>query len=389
MIAYNKTWLANLRLQKQLEKDKQKGCISEAELNAIKEKYAAGFYSPGIPARVGMFILTCIIMLFACGLITLIASSSSFITNPGFPIFLGLFSYVMLEFMVSASLHYRSGVDDALLYISWGLLAGGFAMMFTDHAGETSFLLLSEIICAISIYFCLRFTDTLMATISCIAFFSVVFFGWRYVPGSLVTMPFIMMLVSAGLYWLVYRFIQKPQAVSYEYCLVVVQVIALVALYAAGNYYVVQSLGDELNGTVGKAVPFGYVFWAWTILLPLVYAGFGIRRKDAVLLRTGLILIAAAAITFRNYYHVLPIDTTLTIIGAVILGIAYSTMKYLETLKHGFTYAKTDNADLMDELKAESLIIAETFSATPAAPADNGVKFGGGDFGGGGSSSSF
>jgi len=43
----------------------------------------------------------------------------------------------------------------------------------------------------------------------------------------------------------------------------------------------------------------------------------------------------------------------------------------------------------MDHLKIESLIIAETFSQTPQAPANEGVKFGGGDFGGGGSSGGF
>jgi hypothetical protein len=43
----------------------------------------------------------------------------------------------------------------------------------------------------------------------------------------------------------------------------------------------------------------------------------------------------------------------------------------------------------MDRVKIESLVIAQTFSHTPAPPADEGTKFGGGDFGGGGSSGDF
>jgi hypothetical protein len=43
----------------------------------------------------------------------------------------------------------------------------------------------------------------------------------------------------------------------------------------------------------------------------------------------------------------------------------------------------------MDDLKVESLIIAETFSHTSSPAANDGVKFAGGDFGGGGSSDSF
>jgi hypothetical protein len=45
--------------------------------------------------------------------------------------------------------------------------------------------------------------------------------------------------------------------------------------------------------------------------------------------------------------------------------------------------------NLADHLKVESLIVAETFSHAPAAPTNDNVKFGGGDFGGGGSSGGF
>ena len=179
------------------------------------------------------------------------------------------------------------------------------------------------------------------------------------------------------------------QFINYQNCLIVAQIVSLIVLYAAGNYYIVQTLSDELNGGSGKPIPFGIIFWTWTIILPLIYVGFGIRKKDVILLRTGLLLIAAAVITFRNYYHILPIGTALTIAGAVMLGIAYSVMKYLKTPKYGFTCAEPDDADLMDHIKVESLIVAETFSTAPAAPANDGSKFGGGDFGGGGSSSTF
>ena len=163
----------------------------------------------------------------------------------------------------------------------------------------------------------------------------------------------------------------------------------MVTLYAAGNYYIVQTLSDELNGRPGASIPFGTIFWIWTILVPLIYVVLGIRKKNVILLRTGLLLIAFAVITFRNYYHILPIDTTLTIAGAVILGISYAIMKYLKTPKHGFTYAEPYEANIMDHLKVESLIVAETFSTTPTTPTDSGTKFGGGDFGGGGSSDTF
>ena len=44
MIAYKKTWLANLKLRDMLNKDLSAGHINEAELKAIAEKYPEGFY---------------------------------------------------------------------------------------------------------------------------------------------------------------------------------------------------------------------------------------------------------------------------------------------------------------------------------------------------------
>lgn len=389
MIAYNKTWLANLRLQMQVKKQLNKGCITDAEFKAVEEKYPVEFYMPNLFVRIGLIVLTCIIVLFGGGLLTLMTGFNA-VDKAGWYFFLGALTYIALELMVHVKYHYRSGVDDALLFISGGLFTIGFWMMlFHDNVA----LPLSFFIFAISLVFTLRFTDMLVAAVSCGAFFAFIFFGWmKIVPSGLNTVSFVMMLVSVGVYLAAVVRSKKDSSINYENCLVVVQAISLITLYAAGNYYIVQTLGGEFNGiniTAPKALPFSEFFWAWTILLPFIYLGLGIRKKDVILLRIGLVLIAAAAITFRTYYHILPVDITLAIVGAIVLGIAYTTMQYLKTSKHGFTYAEQDNSNMMDNLKVESLIVAETFAKVPVAPANDGVKFGGGDFGGGGSSDSF
>lgn len=389
MIAYNKTWLANLRLQAQLKKQLNKGCITDAEFKSIQEKYPVEFYTPNLFVRIGLVILTCVIVLFGSGLLTLMTGFNA-VDKAGWYFFLGALTYIGLELMVHLKHHYRSGVDDALLFISGCMFAVGFTMMLFHN--EVA-LPLSFFIFIISLIFTLRFTDMLMAAVTCGAFFAFIFFGWmKIVPSGLNTVSFIMMLVSVGVYLAAVVNSKKASFMNYENCLVVAQVISLTALYAAGNYYIVQTLGGEFNVSstaIPKALPFGGFFWAWTILLPFIYLGLGIRKKDAILLRIGLVLIAAAAITFRTYYHILPVDIALTIVGAAVLGIAYSIMQYLKVPKHGFTYAEQDDSNMMDNLKVESLIVAETFAKAPVAPANDGVKFGGGDFGGGGSSDSF
>ena len=389
MIVYNKTWLANLRLQAVVKKDFLHGCITADEFKAITEKYPVGFYTPTLFVRVGLFILTLIIVLFADGLISLIFASFGAIESSGWFFFLGIASYIALELIVNSNNHFRSGVDDALLFISGCLFAIGFAIMLSRN--ETmDYMALSGIIFLLTLYLSLRFADILTTSVCCISFFAFIFFWWiRVMPAGLSTAPFAMMLVSGGIYWLSRMNSKKEKFIDYDNCFGIIQIVSLLALYAAGNYYVIQTLSTQMAGKTG-AVPFRALFWGWTILMPFVYVTFGINKKDVILLRTGLLLIAATALTFRNYYHILPVDVALTIIGVVILSVVYIVARYLKTPKHGFTSAETDDGHLMDHLKIESLVIAETFSHAPQQPmANEGVKFGGGDFGGGGSSGGF
>ena len=387
MIAYNETWLANLLLQKAIKKELSRGSITNDECSAILAKHPSLFYTPAFFVRVGLFILTCIIVLFADGLLTLIFSSTGLIETGGWGIFLGLLSYASLEFMIATKNHFRSGVDDALLFLSALQFAIGVAIML--YSGNENYLAFSMIVFLLCLFFTVRFSDMLMTAFCCCAFFSAVFFGLEKIGSlGLNVMPFVLMVVSAGVYLLLLRYKSLVQLVNYANCLVVAQTVSLLVLYAAGNYYVVQTLSDQLNGTT-KPIAFGIVFWAWTIILPLVYLAFGVKNKDAIRLRTGLFLIAAAVLTFRTYYHLLPVDVMLIIGGVAILAIAYAITKYLKTPRHGFTLEDADEANLMDNLRVESLIVAQTFShPTPAQPQDD-VKFGGGDFGGGGSSANF
>jgi hypothetical protein len=389
MIAYNNLWLANLRLQTELKKDQLKGFISDAEFKAIAEKYPVGFYTPGLFTRIGLFILTCVVISFGDGLLTLFFADSDLSFTFGWMFFMGILTYVALEFMVRTRHHHRSGIDDALLFVSGLLFAVGFTMLFS-HYNNVYYLPVAGAIFILNLYFSIRFADMFMTAMCCLALLAFVFFGWtRDISFGMATIPFVMMLVAAGLYSLSYVFNKQEKFAAYQNCFIISRVIFLLVLYLAGNYYVVQTLSDQIGSRPGGAIPFGVFFWVWTIALPFVYLGFGVRNKDATLLRTGLLLIAASVITFRTYYQVLPLDAALAIGGALILGIAYAIIKYLKTPKHGFTYAEPDDTDFMDHLKVESLIVAETFAAAPAAPANDHIRFGGGDSGGGGSSGNF
>jgi hypothetical protein len=395
MIALNKEWLANLRVREEAEKYRDKGYISQAEFDIVRSKYPAGFYTPNVFVRIGLFILTFFVVLVGDGLMSLVISSGgNILDSPGWPLFLGVLSYIGLETLIATKHHFRSGVDDALL-LATVLLSAATVFSLVLKLGipenaQSQWIALGIFI--FTLYFTIRFNDILMAAACCCAFLATVFFAWNNAGfGGLYTAPFVIIVMSAGVYWLTTKLSAAKQYIDYEGGLLIGQTLSLVALYAAGNYYIVQILGGELNlgRPADKPLPLGAFFWSWTLLVPLAYVVIGIRKKDAIFLRLGLLLIVAAVATFRNYYHILPTDIMLTTAGVLVTGISWTIIRYLKTPKHRFTYEEADEQIMLGHAQIESIITAQSVAGITATPPASGSRFGGGDGGGGGASGSF
>ena len=392
MIIYNTNWLKNLIIQDRLKKAHQTQDLKLAELLNVLEKYPVGFHSSNLFMRIGLFVVTSILTSFAFGFMSLVLSNTKLLESPAYYMFLGVCTYIALEVAVRVYHHYKSGVDDALLWTAGSLLIMA-PYIYIDQkynlSSLSSGLLLSGMITVLATYFTLRFADMLMALLSFCAFIAFIFFAW-YEHGfqPLSSMPFLIILLSAMIY-LSARHAYKKYWI-YKDCLSVVQLASLFMTYAAGNYFIVRELGSMMNDVVlspDQDIPFAWFFWLWTFGIPLVYLAIGLRKKEVILLRSGLILVAAAAITFRSYYQILPIEVMLVFIGALLLGLSYGLMRYLKTPKHGFTAEEVGDDQLLDQLKVESLIVSGTFGEGATAP--EGSRMGGGNFGGGGASGNF
>lgn len=387
MIIYNKTWLANLMVLDSVKKDHERGLIPDNEWNAIRLNYTHQFYSPNLFMRAGLFLLTVVICIFSSGFLSYLIADSGIVDKYGWIAFLGIAHYVVLEVMVQQKFHFRSGVDDALLWISAGLLTAAFVM--ARHADE-NYLALSAFIFVLSGLLSLRFADILMSLVCYISCLAVVFYSWQELGAlGISTMPFILILFSGVIYWIVRKNMGNPHIRFYANSLTILQIASLLSLYAAGNYFAVKELGDMLNGTVSKSIPFGWFFWVWTIGMPFIYIFYGLKQKNVILLRTGLLLIAVAAATYKNYYKLIPLELTLILCGTTAVALSYFLIRYLKYPKHGFTYKELDTSYLMDELKLESLVVSESFAETGAPPVVTGTELGGGHFGGGGAASGF
>jgi len=182
---------------------------------------------------------------------------------------------------------------------------------------------------------------------------------------------------------------KKESLKNYEHCFTIIIIASLLSFYAAGNYYVVREVSNSMFGlglNDNESIPFGWLFWIFTITIPLLYILRGVQKKDVVLLRIGLILVAAIVFTVKYYYTVLPVEILMVLGGAIMIAISYAVTNYLAQPKNGFTSVRLNSRPDKDKLNIEALLIAETFGATePAADA----KFGGGSTGGGGASGEF
>jgi hypothetical protein len=387
MIAYNSHWLSNLLVREQADTANRQNCISATEKEQIYGAYPADFYTPNLFVRIGLFILTMVILVFGMGLVSLIFLSSNSDRIYGFLFILfGIAIYFGLEFMVRKG-HYRSGVDDALLWMCGICVVGGLNVLTPVSPAANAFFVF-----CMAVFLFFRFVNAVMAAVASLALLATVFYIFMHVGGIMqLLMPFVLMIIAALLYFGAKSRLHQPAWVHYRNGLLFICITALVCFYAAGNYFVVREASVNLlymEIKQGQDIGLAWLFWVFTIGIPLLYIARGVQIKDAVLLRVGLLLIAAMVFTIRSYHQVLPAEIAMVLGGILFIGIAYGLIKYLHEPKHGFTYREADDPFFLDKLQVESLVIADTFSGPAVAP-DTGTQFGGGSGGGGGASGEF
>lgn len=383
MIAYNSTSFKNLRIKQAAISAGKKGLLVPAEVEAVLQAYPSHFYTPDFFIRVGLFVLTYVIMSFSFGLFALL-SIQDIEKNAGIIFFIfAALSIAALEYTIREKRHYQSGIDDALLYGGIISILAGINIAF--EPGNSVMYLLTFFLTGISV---IRYADRLLAAVCFLSLLVVIF---DFTTASFVIAksfaPFAIMLVSLLVYFFVKKKAVTENLLVYDKCLVVVEALSLVTLYVAGNYFAVREMSNvmfDLQLQPGQSIPYGFVFWISTIIIPLLYLAIGIQKKDLVLLRTGLILVAAMVFTIRNYYALMAIETVLVISGSVLIFISWWLIRYLAVPKSGFT-ANTTHDDSLFKKQIESLVIAETFGQQQSS----GTQFGGGSFGGGGASGDY
>jgi hypothetical protein len=398
MTVYNTTLLSNIVIVNKAKQWYARNLISTEQMAKVIAQYPVTYFKPNIFIKIGLFVFTWFLVSATLGIYSLFTSMIFTQFDSFMPygivssaLFAGL-SFFALEKLVKWRNWFSNGIDDALLYIGLCSVVTLIAFCFSNmQNGEDIFLLVCIFFFPVLLFAMLRYIDRvvalfLMGCFYCISFLLIMKLG----SVAKFIMPFAFMALSLAVYFYVKKQMKKEEHFHLMNCFKVIKIIALLVFYLSGNYYVIRESSIAFFDLVilpGFDIPLAFVFYAFTALVPLIYLYFSLKNIDKLLLLVSLILIAAAALTFKYYFSLGHPEITLTLGGLVMITLAYISIRYLKVDRKGITFKEDPDEDNFLKSNAEALIIAQSFS-TPVADPGN-TPMGGGSFGGGGSGNKF
>jgi hypothetical protein len=385
--AYNETGLYNLAVLKESKRWMKQHLIGKDQYLKISEGYASSFYHPNFIIRILLFIATLFALSGVTGLFTLLVVDIGERAISTGCIIYGAVSFFFLEkVFIGSNHHYKSGVTEALLYHACAFTIGGIAVLFefNEHAWLFACLIILT-------FAAIRYLDLVCTILATLSFAGILFFEFYNLGGIFQQIiPFIFIVVFIPLYFFVKKLKKQNELKFWSNNLLIVESVSLLFIYASGNYLVVRELSLELMGLYleeGNDIPFAFIFYALTVLVPVGYLYFGIKNKDIVLLRISLLVLAFSVFTFKYYFSLGHPEITFTIAGIILLAISITLLNYLKKQRNGFT-RENILAEKWGNLNAEAFIISQTMGGNQVTVKEQ-FKGGGGGFGGGGASGEF
>ncbi|MCA0397198.1 MAG: hypothetical protein LCH51_07315 [Bacteroidetes bacterium] len=381
MIAYNKTSLDRRQLQTIIDQLSANKLLSPEEVKNIKAAYPSDLYSPSIFVRIGYGILTLIANGAAFGIVLLMSGGSG-IRSICF--FMALLSIGALEFFIREKKHYRSGVDDVLFHLAVIYLIAGFTFDFSNDSN----MLITGCLIAIGCYIVgtIRYLNRLAAALIPVAAWCFIFSLFR--SGIPIPVYFIAAAAMAALL-LFFNMLEKQNRWPYHRdCLHWATFASAIACYASLHYHCYQTL--RYIGYYGSPEPgatnlWTIFLWCWTIVVPFVFLGYGIRKASISWIWLGMVAVLSLGYFYHHYLSILSPEVGAILVGLIITCLAGYIILYLQQKKSKrFEYEPGINSD---DLLIPASLVGMIRIHTPAA--DGSTSFGGGSFGGGGAGGDF
>lgn len=395
MKAYNDVWIRNRAVVEQADRWHRQRLLTDAQIDAVRRSFPVDFRQTNGFIEVGLFLFTTVAIM-SCYLLPASAIGvllDDRVLSGQFNIGAGIAIGLVGRLLINRRQLYRNGVDNAFVVMQTGFLTFGFNQLLPADLTVATYCLLTLPLLLLVLWY---YGDTLIAFVTVATFYAFVFDGMLWFSWGKAALPFAMMAASGGLFVIARRLDTAPY---YADPLNLVQWVALIVLVASGNYYVVR----ELNGLLTDVVPapatapeiaLPGLFWLLTFLIPAAYLQRGLTRKNRMLLIVGGLGLVAAVITVHEYAALLPLNVALTVGGAALIGLAVALIRFLRqppSAAGRLARYRTGFTDDPDYESPDSFFVdmgaAVAMQAATGAqhPPKQDVRFGGGDFGGGGS----
>lgn len=385
--AYNEDALRRLEVIKEAKRWAKSTLISRDQFAAIGEEYKVSLYHPNLMIRLLLFMATALGLSGVTGLFgTILFSEASRIFICLACVLYGAGTIVALEKMFLKNNHFKSGVTEAILYYASGFLIGGIAGL-----ADFDLVALTTWTCIVVFSFAaVRYLD-LLSTAAAIFSFAYALFYHLYEVGGIAQrlIPFVFIIVFSSSFLMCQKLRKKKNLLVWTNNLIVAECLSLLLAYCGGNYFVVRELSLNLLGLQieeGGDIPFAYLFYTLTVLIPWLYLYFGIKKRDIILIRVSLFVFAFSAFTFKYYFSLGAPEIALTLTGIIVFVIALMLMNYLKKVRKGFT-----RENLLSEKWAaanvQAFVVSQTLGGNQASATQD--MPGGGKFGGGGSTEDF
>ena len=385
MKAYNQQWLENEFIQKTAQKWLKQGFLSEVQCLEIEKNYPYNYYNPNVFLKIGLFIFTILAAGFSIGIMSIflvgIYSANLNIAIAIQSLLIGGVFFFLLENLIKNRQLYHSGVDNALIYMALGAFCTTIYFLFEKSNPSTWLFLI--LFLPLFIATTIRYAESVVCTLTYFLIVGIfVMIALESFWGKTL-LPFILMIVSTGMYFLVKKLSSRKDYLYYETCLTIFKTLSLITFYLGGNYLIVRegnALINNLYLSTSPQVAFAPMFYFFTTVIPIAYLFFGFRYRDRLILILGLITLGFSIFTYRFYFSIIPIEIALTLGGVLLIALSAGLIHYLKTAKHGFTYQPDDD---FEGFNLEAMLMSQIIQSKIPHQGDT-FRFGGGDSSGGG-----
>lgn len=390
MKAYNPLWSENDFIQKTTQKWLKKGFLSKEQSLEIEKAYPHDYYDPNIFLKIGLFIFTNLAASVAVSLMSIFFYwiyenhfTSGIVIQS---LLVGSVFFVLLESLIKGRKLYHSGVDNALIYMALGSFCTAVYFLFEKLSPPTWLFLI--LLLPLFIATTIRYAESVVCTLTYFLVIGICVTIALESSWGKTLLPFIVMIVSAGLYFTVKKLSNRKDYLYYETCLTILKTLSLVTFYLGGNYFIVRegnALINNIYRSVSPQVAFAPMFYFFTAIIPFAYIVFGLRYRDRLILILGLITSGFSIFTYKFYFSIIPIEIMLTLGGILLIALAGGLIHYLKTEKKGFTYQPDDE---FEGFNLEAMLKSQLVQSKIPQQGDT-FRLGDGDSGGGGAGGNY